>query len=80
MILTFLDKHRDIGLLVLRIGLGCMFLFHGASETVWGSREVGRARRSNGESRHYVSTNILGLHGCDFGVFGGHLSHPRSLR
>lgn len=29
MILTFLDKHRDIGLLILRIGLGCMFLFHG---------------------------------------------------
>ena len=29
MILTFLDKHRDIGLLILRIGLGCMFLVHG---------------------------------------------------
>ena len=29
MILTFLDKHRHIGLLILRIGLGCMFLFHG---------------------------------------------------
>ena len=29
MILTFLDKHRDIGLLILRIGFGCMFLYHG---------------------------------------------------
>ena len=29
MILTFLDKHRHIGLLILRIGLGCMFLVHG---------------------------------------------------
>ena len=29
MILTFLDKHRDIGLLILRIGFGCLFLFHG---------------------------------------------------
>ncbi len=29
MVLTFLDKHRDIGLLIVRIGLGCMFLFHG---------------------------------------------------
>ena len=29
MILTFLDKHRNIGLLILRIGLGCMFLLHG---------------------------------------------------
>lgn len=29
MILTFLGKYRDLGLLILRIGLGCMFLFHG---------------------------------------------------
>ena len=29
MILTFLDKHRHIGLLILRIGIGCMFLSHG---------------------------------------------------
>ena len=29
MVLTFLDKHRDIGLLILRIGFGCLFLFHG---------------------------------------------------
>ena len=29
MILTFLDKHRDIGLLILRIGFGLMFLYHG---------------------------------------------------
>ncbi len=29
MILTFLSKYRDTGILILRIGLGCMFLFHG---------------------------------------------------
>ena len=29
MVLTFLDKHQHIGLLILRIGFGCMFLFHG---------------------------------------------------
>lgn len=29
MVLTFWDKHRDIGLLILRIGFGCMFLYHG---------------------------------------------------
>ena len=29
MILTFLDKHRDIGLLILRIGFGLLFLYHG---------------------------------------------------
>jgi putative oxidoreductase len=45
MILTFLDKYRDVGLLVLRIGLGCMFLFHGfpimfGGPEIW--KEVGR--------------------------------------
>ena len=29
MILTFLNKHQHIGLLILRIGFGCMFLYHG---------------------------------------------------
>ena len=30
MVLTFLNKHRHIGLLVLRIGIGLMFIVHGA--------------------------------------------------
>jgi putative oxidoreductase len=29
MILTFLDKYRDFGLLVLRLGYGIMYIFHG---------------------------------------------------
>ena len=29
MILRSLDKHRDVGLLILRVGIGVMFLFHG---------------------------------------------------
>lgn len=36
MILTFLDKYKDIGLLILRIGIGGMFLFHGAPKIVGG--------------------------------------------
>ena len=36
MILTFLNKYRDIGLLILRIGIGCMFLFHGAPKMFGG--------------------------------------------
>ncbi len=36
MILTFLDKYRDIGLLILRVGIGGMFLFHGAPKIVGG--------------------------------------------
>jgi putative oxidoreductase len=29
MILTFLDKYRDYGLVMLRIGYGIMYMFHG---------------------------------------------------
>ena len=29
MLLTWLDRYRDIGLLILRIGVGISFLFHG---------------------------------------------------
>ena len=36
MILTFLDKYKDIGLLILRIGIGGMFLFHGGPKIVGG--------------------------------------------
>ena len=36
MILRFLNKYRDIGLLILRIGLGSMFLFHGAPKIFGG--------------------------------------------
>ena len=36
MILTSLDKYRDIGLLILRMGLGCMFLFHGGPKLFGG--------------------------------------------
>ncbi|MCK5427530.1 MAG: DoxX family protein [Thermodesulfovibrionia bacterium] len=36
MLLTFLSKYRNIGLLILRIGIGCMFLFHGAPKIFGG--------------------------------------------
>jgi putative oxidoreductase len=36
MILTFLNKYRDIGLLILRIGIGVMFLSHGAPKMFGG--------------------------------------------
>lgn len=39
MILTSLNKHRHIGLLILRIGIGCMFLFHGAPKMFGGPEE-----------------------------------------
>lgn len=36
MILTFLNKFRNSGLLIFRIGIGCMFLFHGAPKMFGG--------------------------------------------
>ncbi|MDE0040715.1 MAG: DoxX family protein [Candidatus Poribacteria bacterium] len=51
MVLTFLNKHRHIGLLVLRIGIGCMFLFHGAPKVFGGVEkwaQVGEAMESFG--------------------------------
>jgi putative oxidoreductase len=36
MILTSLDKYRDEGLLLLRLGLGAMFIFHGLPKILGG--------------------------------------------
>ncbi len=36
MILTALNKYKDYGLLILRIGIGAMFIFHGAPKMFGG--------------------------------------------
>jgi putative oxidoreductase len=36
MVLRFLDKYRDIGLLILRIGIGVMFIMHGLPKLTGG--------------------------------------------
>lgn len=36
MVLRFLDKYRDIGLLILRIGIGVMFIMHGLPKLIGG--------------------------------------------
>ncbi|MBI2875958.1 MAG: DoxX family protein [Candidatus Tectomicrobia bacterium] len=49
--LTFLNQYRDIGLLVLRIGIGSMFLFHGVPKILGGVmvwEKVGLAMASVG--------------------------------
>ena len=51
MVLTFLNKHRHIGLLVLRIGIGCMFILHGAPKLFGGAEkwtQIGMAMASLG--------------------------------
>ena len=42
MILTFLNRYRDVGLLVLRLGLGAMFIFHGAPKMFGGVETWGK--------------------------------------
>ncbi len=42
MVMTFLNKYRDAGLLVLRIGLGAMFLFHGGPKIFGGPEKWGK--------------------------------------
>jgi len=36
--LSFLDKYRDVGLLILRIGIGIMFILHGYPKLVGGPK------------------------------------------
>ncbi len=51
MTFTFLSKHKDVGLLILRIGLGSMFIFHGAPKMFGGPEtweKVGLAMGSLG--------------------------------
>ncbi len=36
MVLRFLDKYRDIGLLILRVGIGIMFMIHGLPKLIAG--------------------------------------------
>jgi putative oxidoreductase len=33
---SFLDKYRDAGILILRIGLGAMFIYHGTPKIIGG--------------------------------------------
>ncbi|MEE8418457.1 MAG: DoxX family protein [candidate division Zixibacteria bacterium] len=42
MILTFLNKYRDVGLLILRVGFGIMFIFHGAPKLFGGPERWGK--------------------------------------
>jgi putative oxidoreductase len=36
MVLTFLSRYRDLGLLILRLGLGVMFIVHGGPKLMGG--------------------------------------------
>jgi len=50
-VLKLLNKYKDIGLLILRVGIGSMFLFHGAPKMFGGPEKwemLGKAMSSVG--------------------------------
>ena len=56
-----LDKYRDIGLLILRVGLGVMFIWHGSAKLSRGPEywtELGRALNALGI---YFAPTFMGL-------------------
>lgn len=55
MILDFLGKYRDFGLLVLRIGLGSMFLWHGGPKLLGGPATWEKV----GSAMSYVGVHAL---------------------
>ena len=77
MVLTFLNKHRHIGLLVLRIGIGLMFMVHGAPKLFDGPEKWEKLGMAMANARYRVHASVLGIHGGDFGVLWRYLSHPR---
>lgn len=51
MVLAALNKHKDLGLLILRLGIGSMFIFHGAPKIFGGPeswKSLGMAAASVG--------------------------------
>ena len=79
MIFTSWNKHRHIGLLILRIGLGCMFLFHGAPKMFGGPEEwkdTGMAMKSLGIG---FMPMFWGLMAAIFRVHRGTLPNSRSI-
>jgi len=72
MILGFLNRYRDVGLLILRVGLGAMFLFHGWPKISGGPakwEQVGMAMASLGISAVPVFWGLLAA----LSEFGGGL-------
>ena len=70
MCLDFLDKYRNIGFLILRFGIGIMFMYHGwgkisAGPAVW--EKVGGAMANLGIS---FMPSVFGLMAA-FSEFGG---------
>ncbi len=69
MILHTLDRHRDVGLLVLRVGMGVMFMLHGFPKLMGGPElwtRIGGATAAVGMDRGgpvFLDTNLWKISG-----------------
>ena len=63
MVFSFLDKYRDAGLLILRVGIGVMFVLHGYPKLSRRSGNMGDDWRKHEGSGDRLCSNCLGIHG-----------------
>ena len=71
MVLTFLNKHRHIGLLILRIGLGVMFLIHGGPKLFGGPEKWGKIGMAMASLGIGFMPTFWGFMGAISEFFGG---------
>ncbi|MFC1760810.1 DoxX family protein [Planctomycetota bacterium] len=64
MVLNRLDKFRDLGLLILRVGIGVMFIFHGWPKLMGGPEkwnQLGQALGALGLTLHPTLSTVMGF-------------------
>ncbi len=72
MILTSWDKHRDLGLLLLRVGIGLMFMYHGWPKIMGGPETWARLGAAVGNFGITFAPAFWGFMAA-FAEFGGGL-------
>lgn len=71
MILTSLDKYRDIGLLILRVGMGAMFIGHGLPKMLGGKELWGKIGGAMGNIGITFMPEFWGFMASFSELFGG---------
>jgi putative oxidoreductase len=70
MILTSWNRYRDIGLLIVRVGLGAMFIWHGWPKIAGGAAEWGKLGMAVGNLGIHFAPAFWGFMAA-FAEFGG---------
>jgi len=69
-----LDRHRDLGLLILRVGLGVMMMTHGIPKLAGGPAEWARVGGAMGRLGVHFAPTFWGLMAASSETFGGFLA------